>query len=455
MKNFLLLLLSIIPLFSQAQKTPRTVTFDGVSRSYIEYVPTIYDGSTAVPLVIALHGLGDTDDNFSNVGFEVLSEVENFIVVTPQALFAEVEVIPGVPIPVGNAWNSGAGYSGITLNPDVKDVEFISFLIDSFVNHYNIDLDRVYATGFSMGGFMSNRLACELNDKIAAIGSVAGTIGSALNCNPERAVPMIHFHGTDDGTVAYTNNTFGTDAEETVEFWATNNSCDASSSATAFPDNVSDGITLTHYVYNNCDADVEFFKADGAGHDWLYKPNNDISYTIEIWDFFSRQSLGNACENVSVDLGSDVGLDEGESVVLDATTQDATYLWSTGEVTSTITVTSSGTYSVTITIDGCTATDDITVDFVTGVFNSKNSFDFQIYPNPITNKGAIALESTKNSNVEVLIYNLLGEQVYVNQQQVVSGDNQIEFDVQNIASGSYLLSLRIDGNESNKQIIIQ
>ena len=72
-------------------------------------------------------------------------------------------------------WNVGSpGSSG---NP-VDDVGFIEALIDELANSYAINLDRVYATGMSNGGFMSFLLACQLSEKIAAVASVTGSMTS-------------------------------------------------------------------------------------------------------------------------------------------------------------------------------------------------------------------------------------------------------------------------------------
>ena len=61
------------------------------------------------------------------------------------------------------------------------------------------------------------------------------------------------------------------------------------------------------------------------------------------------------------DLGNDQVLCAGESTVLDATSAGSTYLWSTGATTPTITASTTGTYSVTATLNGCTTTDDVAV----------------------------------------------------------------------------------------------
>ena len=149
--------------------------------------------------------------------------------------------------------------------------------------------------GFSMGGFMCHRLACQLNNRIAAIASVAGTIGTSLNCTPGRAVPVCHFHGTKDSTVYYNGNMYGIDAVPLVNFWVGNNHCDTTPTIIDMPDVAQDGFTIKHFIYDNGDDNtmVEHYRVDSADHQWIYPPNNDMSYTLAIWDFVKRFSLPN------------------------------------------------------------------------------------------------------------------------------------------------------------------
>ena len=268
------------------------MAFGGQTREYSIYVPAIYTPANPVPLVFALHGLGDNIANFSGVGFNYFADTANFITVLPQALVD--------PLVGGTAWNSGASAFGLTLNGNVDDVGFITALIDSISAQYNIDSNRVYACGFSLGGFMSQRLACQLNNRIAAIASVAGTIGSNLNCQPGRAVPVLHFHGTADGTISYSANNFGMSTEPLMQFWAANNACTSSPDTTHLPDIANDGFTVDHFEWSGCDQNygVEFFKVFGADHVWLGS-GNDISYTREIWRFFNKYRHPNAATAVS------------------------------------------------------------------------------------------------------------------------------------------------------------
>ena len=293
MKRIVVLLAFV--LFSVAafgQYVTNSMNFDGQTRQYSIYVPNSYNAANPASLVFGLHGLGDNIGNFSGIGLHLFADTANFIIVLPQALVD--------PLIGSSAWNSGASAFGITLNGNVNDVGFIEALIDSVSGQYAINPNRIYACGFSMGGFMSQRLACELNDKIAAIASVAGTIGTNLNCQPGRAVPVLHFHGTADATVSYSGNNFGMSTEPMMDFWATNNNCTTGPDTTAVPDIANDGFTIDHFEWSGCDQNfgLEFYKVNGADHIWLGQ-GNDIFYTREIWRFFSQYQHPNGAVAVA------------------------------------------------------------------------------------------------------------------------------------------------------------
>jgi len=298
MRNtYIFIIASLLSLSAQAQQTTQEWENQGETRRYIQYVPSSYSASTAVPLVIAMHGLGDNIANFSGVGFQLVADTANFIVVYPQGLKAFNPVLASFFGPDSiTAWNSGAGAFGLTLAPPVSDVDFINALIDTLSAHYNIDQNRIYATGFSMGGFLTNRLACEL-PRIAAIASVAGTVGGLLNCDPGRSVRVCHFHGTADTQVGYgmpdgdADNLLGMNVDDWVQFWATNNGCGAVTLQGTLPDVANDGYTVEYLEHAGCDDNsrVARYKVNGAQHVWL-GPGNDVFYTTAIWNFFNDRS---------------------------------------------------------------------------------------------------------------------------------------------------------------------
>lgn len=284
MKHFFALLITFFitaQTFSAAYLT-RSFSYGGVTRQYLLYVPAAYDGSTAYPFVMALHGLGDNMNNFKGINMNAVADTAHFILAIPQALVDPV-------FTQSTAWNSGAGQFGVSLNANVDDVGFLNALIDTVSANYNVDQTRVYSTGFSMGGFMSNRLACELNNRIAAIASISGTIGSVITCQPARAIPVAHFHGTADATINYTGNPFGNDPEALVSYWMNHDHCDTTPvSIDTFPNIANDGKIVVHYKYTggSYSTRVEFFKVIGGAHEWLGPVGNDINYAVEIWRFF-------------------------------------------------------------------------------------------------------------------------------------------------------------------------
>lgn len=264
-----------------AQWQNKGFTHQGNARQYRVYKSPSYNASAPASLVLTLHGLGDNMTNFSGIGMNLVADTANIIVVVPQAMNDAL---------AGTAWNSGAGYSGYYPNSTIDDVAFIGALIDTIKANYAINPSRIYACGFSMGGFMTERLAVALNNRITAFASVSGTFGFGLpSYNPHKSVSIAHFHGTADGTVPYAGNTSGIGADSLVKFWVNNNQCTTTPQHISVPNTQSDGYTVDHYIYSGgqSNTEVEFFKVTGADHVWLTAAN-DISYTVEIWKFFNK-----------------------------------------------------------------------------------------------------------------------------------------------------------------------
>ena len=279
MKHIASLLFAILHVVAiTAQTSSRSFAFDGRTRTYIEYAPASIAPTDTVPLLISLHGLGDNMTNFSNVGFHAIADTAEFIVVTPQAIVD--------PLLSAAAWNSGAGALGIFPNSDVDDIGFVSALIDTTAARFSIDTNRIYVTGFSMGGFMSNRLACELGDRVAAIASVAGTLGSGVSCPAPPPIPVFHLHGTADATVGFSSNGFGMNALEVVDHWVEKNDCDTAALIDTMP-GAGGTYTTVRYRYENgvAGSEVQFFEVLGAGHSAMFNLE-DYSTTAEIWRFF-------------------------------------------------------------------------------------------------------------------------------------------------------------------------
>lgn len=278
-KTFLSLVAGITLLSTaNAQMTNETMTVGTATRQYRQYLPSGFNAATepGLPLVIALHGLGDDYINFSSAGFQYLADTARFIVVYPNGTL--------------NGWSQRSWNNGTILSSTADDIHFISRIIDSMYIKYNISLAHVYVTGFSMGGIMSYHLLCAMPERIAAIASVSGTMSDTdvSTCDPGRPVPVMHMHGTADGTVPYSTGKLPSLSlvPTTLNFWQNNNGC-SDSTVTAMPDIVTgDSITVDFIQYNTCTKPVNFWRENGADHQWLYRPVNDIDATTQIWLFF-------------------------------------------------------------------------------------------------------------------------------------------------------------------------
>lgn len=150
------------------------------TRKALVYVPS---GIDHPPLLISLHGMG-IGAGWHQSGmmkFEPIADREKFIVVYPEA---DQDL----------RWDLGGTH----------DIDFMLAIIDEMSAQHGIDLDRVYASGFSMGGMFSYTLACKIPDKIAAIAPGDGyPLGGEFGCSTARSVPIFHMHGTADDFVKY------------------------------------------------------------------------------------------------------------------------------------------------------------------------------------------------------------------------------------------------------------
>eukprot|EP01062_Namystynia_karyoxenos_P016946 TRINITY_DN16241_c0_g1_i1.p1 TRINITY_DN16241_c0_g1~~TRINITY_DN16241_c0_g1_i1.p1 ORF type:complete len:396 (+),score=64.01 TRINITY_DN16241_c0_g1_i1:96-1190(+) len=169
--------------------------------------------SGAVPLVVSMHAFGSTPSlQRLMTGLSDLGDSSGFAVLYPSG--GGVAPFPlGV---VGRAWNAGSCCPYATTD-GVDDVARVRRAVAAAIDSHpgGIDPARIYVTGMSNGGFMTNRLACEAADLFAAAASVSGTLvnrpgrllpGKAFECNPQRPVPMLHFHGTADPIVPHDGN---------------------------------------------------------------------------------------------------------------------------------------------------------------------------------------------------------------------------------------------------------
>jgi polyhydroxybutyrate depolymerase len=192
-------------------------------RPYGQRVPSSYDGTSAMPLVIVLHGYGANGIGQSlYLGLTALYEQRNFLLALPNG------TLNASNQRFWNATDACCNFAGQM----VDDVAYITAIIDDMSARYRVDPRRVYLVGHSNGGFMSHRMACERSNRIAAIVSLAGAqYANASRCTPSEPVSVLQVHGTADATIPYMGGTItGTmlripSARETVSQWSIHNRC--------------------------------------------------------------------------------------------------------------------------------------------------------------------------------------------------------------------------------------
>ncbi len=254
MKTFFLIL-ALFFSFSQLSAQEHFIKVNGNNRAYLLYVPKCYDGSSAYPLIIALHGSGGTDSTLYKNGFNERAEIMGYIAVYPKGS--------------GGGWDLAGDY----------DANFISELIDTLKAKYNIDSTRVYATGHSLGGFLCYTLAVKLPTKICAIAPVAGLLNDGLNHMISSPMPIIHIHATDDPMVPYGgwSDTYGVDTLRA--HWRNENQC-SNKGDTIYNSN---GVVGREWMAPETGADVVLYTFSRGGHAWFIYP---LHCTDLIVDFF-------------------------------------------------------------------------------------------------------------------------------------------------------------------------
>jgi len=294
-KSFSSLFLFIIcTSFSYAQGyISETIEYDGLTREYSIYVPASYDGTTSFPLLFNFHGGGGViASQIAIADMSPIADTANFIVVYPQARQDPSD---------GNSFNWIPKVPGT-----FDDVPFISSLIDTIASNYQIDQDRIYACGYSLGGDMCFELACKLNSRIAAIAPVARTMQANPDsfCSPVHPTGVLTILGTDDNTSPYNGLTYlGTEyylsAEETHNYWASHNNCDINPTMSTVSPSVE---RYTWSTTSGCSY-VEELKVIGGGHDWPGSFGNmTIDSNTEIWQFVSKYDINGliGCSTASI-----------------------------------------------------------------------------------------------------------------------------------------------------------
>lgn len=286
--RFLLVALSCILHSSLFAQSSGTITHNDVLRSYTYYVPTNLP-NMPVPLVFVLHGTTQSGEDIMDISnFNAIADENGFIVVYPDG--------------INGFWNIGLAAGGSSAD----DMGFVEALRNQFISEYNIAPMRIFSCGFSAGGYLSYKLACESEYCFAAIASVAGLITESNFelCNPVNETSVLHIHGTSDFIVPYEGSAqAGLGVESILTYWIAELSCPTTPVIEALPNtNTFDFSTVEKQTWSPCENNfnrVVLLKIEGGGHQWpgtdallggLGTINRDISASEEIWTFFNEHA---------------------------------------------------------------------------------------------------------------------------------------------------------------------
>ena len=263
-----------------AGETRRTIRSAGVAREFLMYSPRNFEFDHGAPVLLVFHGaLMDALAMRDLSGFEQVADAHGFVAVFPE----------GDP---DQAWNIRpsdthvCGIGELFTNPRADDLSFVQDMLDVLEREYCIDRGHVFATGFSMGGYFSNHLACQRPDLIRAAaphssGTYRGTCHGQL--------PMLIIHSRNDIAV---DPACGV---ESRELWLERNGC--------AKDYVVEPIEQGRcYTYRGCTGTsaVEYCETTDACHAWSGHgsggplcpdfgsgPDNEDASEL-IWRFFTE-----------------------------------------------------------------------------------------------------------------------------------------------------------------------
>jgi polyhydroxybutyrate depolymerase len=254
----------------------------------------------STPVVLVLHGAGLNAITMQRLTqFDRLADRERFLTVYLNGTGDR---------PQNLSFNAGGLKPPFDRNqPD--DVRYVSAVLEDLAALTAINARRVFACGYSNGGMMCYRLAAELSGSIAAIGAVGGTQARHFPL-PNRPVPVVHFHGSQDSIVPPDGPNASIppflqflSVDETIAIWRRHNGCPALPAVQWLPNIARDATTVFRSTYGpgNLGSEVQLYWIVGGGHTWPGAgtlPNpitgrtaQDVSANEVLWDFFQRHPL--------------------------------------------------------------------------------------------------------------------------------------------------------------------
>jgi polyhydroxybutyrate depolymerase len=273
-----------------------SLDFGGIKRTYRIYAPA--EVAAGAPLLLVLHGAkndGGSMEIITAKGFNRRADQAGAVVVYPDG--------------VAHHWNDGRA----ALPSRVKqadDVGFLRALVASLSQRYPIAPDRVFVSGFSNGGMMTLRLACEATDVFQGFVAVGASLseGLAANCHPQLVRRVALIDGTADAIVPYTAGSIGLlgghgrviGAEATFAMFRALAGCSGVATKPSPEEATHNPSDVVVHEAIGClpHTRVVLFEIKGGGHAWpgashyphvnifRGKVSRDLDTTEEVWRFF-------------------------------------------------------------------------------------------------------------------------------------------------------------------------
>ena len=233
------------------------------------YYPDSYNPNEPLPLIMALHGYTSNGADCES-RFQLRQHVDSrrFIYFTPE----------GSTNSQGWQYWNGTDACCDFDNSDVDDSGYLQTLISQISALLSVDTQRISSVGYSNGGFMSHRLACEAPETFASIVSIAGlNWQNPTQCPADEPVSVLQIHGTDDTIIPYSWG-FNLGAESSARHWAAVGRCDTDPDLSLSNIDLNpfiSGNETTRAVWRNCNPGgvSELWSVWGGTHDFNYVSN--------------------------------------------------------------------------------------------------------------------------------------------------------------------------------------
>ena len=233
------------------------IVVNNTTRNYLVYAPQNLGDNR--PLLISCHGMNqDAAYQKGQLKIESIADTAKFVTVFPNG--------------IDKRWD----ISGST------DIDFVLALIDKMAEQYHIDRNRVYLSGFSMGGMFTYHAMNNIADRIAAFAPISGySMGGTTANSSVRPIPIIHTHGTGDDVVQFSG------VQGALNAWINHNGCPTTATTVQ---NYKGYQHATRHTWGpgNDGVEVVLLEFAGKGH-WI--SNDGVLTGEEIWNFCKRYSL--------------------------------------------------------------------------------------------------------------------------------------------------------------------